>query len=149
MPKLNEYLTVKDGAQSITGCVIGIDQYRFESFAGTQHTWKSYTMISSVGGLYKRYWITDWKKAGWLLWTACKEIKEPKYKKIIQDRSGVAQIKFSGDAGKSTPVAALVLYEIRKGEYYATERFVGSDVMYFKAKNIPIPKHTKKPISTP
>lgn len=146
MHKLGNNLLVTKNGKKICGQIVGIDRYRLENFEGTQHLWESYTLTSKTGGLFKRFWITDWKKSGWFLWTACKKIKKTKHTKVIQDRSGIAQIRFTGDQGASTPVAALVVYEIRKGEYYATERFADSDVMFFRAIKITKPKILTSPL---
>jgi hypothetical protein len=143
MHRLGDKLLVKTNGLNIQGHVVGLDHYHLENFEGTQHTWLSYTLTSDKGGLFRRYWITDWKKSGWFLWTACQRLKKPKFKRAVEDRSGIAQIKFFGDRGVSTPTAALAVYELENGEYYSTERFAGSDVMYFHAQNIQKPKIVK------
>ena len=142
MPKVGDHLLAKTKKLEIRGHIVGIDHYHLENFAGNQHRWFSYTLISNKNSLFSRYWITDWKESGWFLWTPCKEIKNLKNKKTVQDRSGIAKITFEGDQGASTPVAALVLYKTGKNQYYATERFAGSRVMYFRAEKIQKPKIT-------
>lgn len=143
MLKLHDKLATNYLGKEIIGQIVGIDHYHLENFDNKKHMWPSYTLVSKNGGLFKRYWITDWKKAGWFLWTGCPKKAKLQFKRVIQDRSGLATIAFAGDQGISTPTAALVVYELDDGGYYSTERFSGSGVLYFRAQKIPKPKNIK------
>lgn len=136
MFKVGQIIRVTFDKKVITATIIGIDTYLLETFSDTQKNWNSYTLISDAGGKFERFWVTDWKSDGWFVWTRHKKLANPKVKKIILDRSGIAKITFKGDRGASTPTAALAVYEISKGLFYSTERFAGSKTMYFQARKI-------------
>ena len=136
MVKLDESLEVRLGRRLLSGTVIGIDRYHLENFAGKDCRWTSYTLVSKKGGPFKRYWITDWKKSGWILWQSCKKKADLKSYRLVIERSGVTGIEFSGDQGVSTPSAAVVVYQHKDGSFYAMERFSDSAVMFFSGKQI-------------
>lgn len=140
MLKLNDRLFIRVKNGRILGQIIGIDSYHLENFEGKQQKWLSYTLISDKAGRYKRYWITDWKKSGWVLWTACKKKSALKNCTMVPTRSGITKIEFSGEQGVSTPAAAVAVYKQKNGEYYAMERFSGSKAMFFAGKEISKPE---------
>ena len=63
----------------------------------------------------------------------------PAEAKLVAAKSGIAKIEFEGDAGVSTPFAALAQYKTSNG-YFSAERFSGSEAMFFSGKKIQKPK---------
>ena len=140
MLKLNDQLLIAVNGKAVQGNIVGIDSYQLENFEGKKHKWLSYTLVSDKKGEFSRYWITDWKKSGWVLWTGCPKKKSLSSLKMVTDRSGITNIEFSGDQGVSTPFAAVAIYQLENGEYYAMERFTASQVMFFCGRPIKKPK---------
>jgi hypothetical protein len=143
VPKLKDELSLTLDGKMIQGRIIGIDHYHLDNFEGKSHRWLSYTLVSKHKGVFSRYWITNWKKAGWVLWTGHKRGMALKNKMMVTDRSGITKIGFLGEKGVSTPVAAVAVYRLKKGVYYAMERFSGSQVMFFQGREIIKPKVVK------
>ncbi len=118
--------------RNVEGQVIGIDTYSLENFEGKRVGWKSYTAVSVKQGKWRRFWLTDWRSDGWWLWLSSKRTSVGKDYKLLVKRSGVASLKFSGDAGVSTSAAALLVFTNGK-QVYSLERFAGSKLMRFDA----------------
>lgn len=139
MLKLNDKVSIRIGTTEITGQLVGIDQYKLENFSGKACQWPSYTFTSNSKGLFSRYWLVLWDKSKWILWTKITSKNQPQANVLILEKSGIAQIAFTGDFGQSTPMAALAQYKEGK-EYFCIERFTGSEVMFFRGQEIPKPK---------
>jgi hypothetical protein len=137
--KLNDSISVTLKGRKITGKLIGVDTYSLESFDGDKTGWPSYTLVSDRKDKFGRYWFVRWGDANWILWLQAKSMTVPKGAKLIPAKSGIAKIEFEGDAGVSTPHAALIQYKTNDG-YYSAERFAGSEVLYFSGHKIPKPK---------
>ena len=147
MFKLNDRVAIRVDGKDVIGRLIGIDLYELENFSGSTSAWPSYTLVSDKKGLFSRYWFVLWDKSKWILWTKAKNKALPGNAKLIPGKSGIAKIDFSGDAGLSTPVAALAQYAVGK-KYFCLERFAGSSTMVFSGRKISkpavIPKTKKK-----
>ncbi len=137
--KLDDLISVTFGGKKITGKLVGIDTYSLEGFDGKKFGWPSYTLISERKDVFKRYWFVRWGKAQWILWLKSNRTAIPSCAELIVSKSGIAKIEFEGDAGVSTPFAALVQYKVGDG-YFSAERFAGSDVMFFSGYKIGKPK---------
>ncbi|MDD4616158.1 MAG: hypothetical protein PHW76_03455 [Alphaproteobacteria bacterium] len=137
--KLNDLISVAVKGKKITGRLVGIDIYSLESFDGKKFGWPSYTLSSDRKDVFKRYWFVRWGKAQWILWLKANRLAVPAHAELLASKSGIAKIEFEGDAGVSTPVAALVQYKVRDG-YFCAERFAGSDAMFFSGHKIGKPK---------
>lgn len=134
---INKSLSIQHKKLCITGTIIGIDKYSLQNFHNRKLKWNSLTLISSNKSPYDRYWITKWEDE-WILWLKA-PLEDGLCKNLILDRSGLASIDIIGDAGLSTPTAALAVFKW-KSIYYATERFAGSRTMAFWGNIIPSPK---------
>jgi hypothetical protein len=137
--KLNDLVSVTVSGKKITGKLVGIDTYSLEGFDGKKFGWPSYTLVSERKDVFKRYWVVRWGKARWILWLKSNRLAVPPRAELIASKSGIAKIEFEGDAGVSTPFAALVQYKVGDG-YFSAERFAGSDVMFFSGHKIGKPK---------
>src|SRR5690348_12623511 len=105
--KLNDQISVNIKDRKITGKLVGIDSYSLESFDGKKCDWPSYTLVSDREDVFSRFWFVRWGKSNWILWLQAKKMTVPAGAKLIPAKSGIAKIEFEGDAGVSTPFAAL------------------------------------------
>lgn len=139
MLKLNSHVSIRVRHREIVGKLIGVDYYSLENFEGRKFTWPSYTLVSPYRGRFARYWLVRWGRTEWILWLQDKRKKPPRNARLLLSKSGVAKICFEGDAGVSTPYAALMQY--KTGEhYYSAERFSGSKVLFFEGMKIAKPE---------
>jgi hypothetical protein len=74
------------------------------------------------------------------LWTASTKKAPSKHERLIVSRSGVSKIKFTGDQGVSTPVAAVLTFKGSNGIYYGMEKVVDSEAMFFHGEKIRKPR---------
>jgi len=135
MLKLNDRVTLYANGKKIRGRIVGIDSYSLENFEGKKQRWLSYTLVSDKKGILSRFWVTDWKKDGWVLWTTGKKKKNVGMK-MVTGRSGISRIEFAGNQGISTPFSSVAVFSSRKGRYYAFERFADSDILYLDGQKI-------------
>jgi len=139
MLSLNEHVAFSINGKTVSGTIVGIDQYSLESFDGKSRTWTSYTLTSKTKGIFSRFWITDWKSDGWILWTTAKK-KNKLNLQMVPNRSGLSKIEFTGDQGISTPFSAVAVFLSPKDTYYALERFADSSVLYLCGQKISKPR---------
>ena len=142
MFKLGESIRITFNKRQITGTLVGIDQYTLQTFTNKTIRWPSYTLVSDHKGVFSRYWFVRWGSGDWILWLKPKSSVVPAKARLLLEKSGVARIAFTGDAGVSTPVAALVQYQAGKG-YFCAERFADSKTMFFAGYPITPPKRVK------
>ena len=135
MFKLKDQISIRLQNTEIVGRLVGVDQYEMESFSGKKCRWPSYTLVSDAKGLFSRYWFVLWDKSKWILWTKARNPSVAARAKLIHEKSGIVHIAFTGDAGPSTPIAALVQYKLGN-EFFCIERFSGSQVMFFAGQKI-------------
>ncbi len=136
---LNQNILIGLSNRRLVAKLIGIDAYNLENYNGKRCEWLSYTLVTKKIGKYGRFWLTDWKKTGWVLWTNSKLKRPPKGYRMVAERSGIAKIGFTGDSGSSTSHAALAVFSLND-KYYSLERFKTSEVMFFTGIKILKPK---------
>ena len=139
MIKVGDKTTIIFKRRAITGTVVGIDNYTLQNFTNRTIRWPSYTLVSEDKGVFKRYWFVCWGNKDWVLWLKPAHNKVPAGAKMLLEKSGLAKITFTGDAGVSTPTAALATYGVGKN-YFCAERFADSKTMFFDGFVIPKPK---------
>lgn len=107
-----------------TSLVVGVDSYELHNCLGQIRRWNSYTIVNPTG----RYGLTH-VQAGVVLWSsieaamsACRDDLST----LNLEMSGVARISFQGEQGVSTPVASLLWFDMKNGEFdfVAIERFL-------------------------
>ena len=144
MLKLNKQTSFSVDGKKIAGVIVGIDKYSLVNFEGKKIHWVSYTLTSEKKGVFSRFWITDWKKDGWVLWTNSKKKKVANLQ-MVTSRSGISEVQFSGEQGVSTPFSGVAVFAVSKDEYYAMESFTNSEVLCLKGQKVARPKETKQP----
>lgn len=118
--KLNKEVVLK----GVTYKVIGIDYYTLNNLFGESVDWTSYTLIDKDEN---KTWVSGpyaGKFVQWSLFSA-EEFKQDKKASMDPNLTGIANIKFEGNPGFSTPVAEIVwLKTSGTYDYIAMERFM-------------------------
>lgn len=133
--KLNDTIVIADVDGPIRGNIIGVDSYSLEAVDGSNTSWLSYTVTSDMPPPYDRFWFVCWDQKDWILWLRTVVSCKLKEDSIVLNKSGLVKIIFSGEAGPSTPLAALIQYK-EESKYYCYERFHQSGEMWFNGRKI-------------
>jgi hypothetical protein len=142
MYKLGDKISIRSAEKVREGRLVGIDTYTLENFENEKISWRSFTLLAEPASRHGRFWFVCWGKSEWILWLAADRNEPGSRLRMQVSKSGIASIRFKGDAGVSTPVAALAQY--RGGRrYFCQERFSGSQAMFFDGFRIPKPKVVK------
>ena len=122
---INQQIILKDKTYK----VIGVDHYILNNLFGNPKEWDSYTLIDDSEN---KTWISYGAvKDYYIQWTliSAEEFRNGIVVPANLDLTGIANVKFKGNPGYSTPTAELIWFDLKKqkNDYFVFERFLKND----------------------